>query len=107
KDEKQVASTVDVRRWGGGVFPVEVRGTFEGGSVANEAWDGRARWTRFRYLRPASVRSVEVDPRHVLVLDVTSSNNSWTREPSAGAAALKWSSRWAIWLQSLLESAAF
>lgn len=106
-DTAQVASSVDVRRWGGGIFPVEVRVTFEDGSVVEETWDGRARWTRFSYLRPAAVRTVEVDPRHVLVLDVNSSNNSWTRRPGASAAALKWTAKWAIWLQSLLESVAF
>ena len=106
-EKAQVASSVDIRRWGGGVFPVEVRVTFEDGSVANETWDGLARWTRFQYLHAAAVRTVEVDPRHVLVLDVNSSNNSWTRTPNANAAALKWTSKWAIWLQSLLESVAF
>jgi hypothetical protein len=100
-------STVEVRRWGGGVFPVEVRVTFADGSVAEERWDGRAAWTRFHYRRPAPVRQVEVDPRRVLVLDVNSTNNSWTSRPQADWASLKWASQWVIWLQSLLESGAF
>ncbi len=102
-----VESTVDVRRWGGGIFPVEVRVTFDDGGVAEERWDGRALWTRFRYLKPTAVRTVEVDPRRVLVLDVSSVNNSWTSRPNAGTASLKWTSKWTIWLQSLLEFAAF
>lgn len=100
-------SIVDFRRWGEGIFPIEVRVTFEDGSVANERWDGKSRWTRFRYQRPSPVVTVEVDPRHVLVLDVNSTNNSWTRRPQADAGALKWTAKWMIWLQHLLESAAF
>lgn len=104
---RDVDSIVDVRRWGGGVFPVEIRVTFDDGSVADEKWDGKARWTRFRYRRTAAVRTVEVDPRHVLVLDVNYSNNSWTSRPEASAAALKWSAKWTVWLQTVLEMAAF
>ena len=100
-------STVDVRRWGGGIFPVEVRVTFEDGSVAEERWDGRAPWTRYRYTKPSAVGRVEVDPRHVLVLDVNYTNNSWTKRPNATAAALKWTSKWMVWLQSVMDLAAF
>jgi len=100
-------STVDVRRWGGGVFPVEVRVTFADGSVANETWDGRDRWTRFRYQGRSRVTTVEVDPRRVLVLDVNSTNNSWTSRPQAQAAATKWTAKWMIWLQQVFDLAAF
>jgi hypothetical protein len=100
-------STIDIRRWGEGVFPVDVRVTFADGSVANEKWDGRARWTRLRYLRPSAVAKVEVDPEDVLVLDVNVSNNSWTREPQATAAAAKWTAKWMVWLQGVLELGAF
>ncbi len=103
----QVLSTVDVRRFGGATFPVEVRVTFADGSVVNEEWDGRARWHRYTYLRPSAVRTVEIDPRYVLTLDVNHTNNSWTSRPEGAMGALKWTSKWAIWLQSLLDSAAF
>jgi hypothetical protein len=101
------ASTIDLRRWGEGVFPVDVRVTFEDGSVVGERWDGQARWTRLRYLRPSAVARVEVDPNRVLVLDVNSANNSWTRYPQAVPAAVKWTAKWAIWLQAVLELGAF
>ena len=100
-------SIVDIRRWGEGIFPVEIRVTFADGSVAEEKWDGKDRWKRFRYERPSPVRTVEVDPRHVLVLDVNWTNNSWTSRPNAEAGALKWTAKWMIWLQHLMESAAF
>jgi hypothetical protein len=100
-------STVDIRRWGEGVFPVGLRVTFEDGSVAEEKWDGRARWTRLHYVKPSMVARVEVDPESVLVLDVNSSNNSWTRRPESPLAATKWTAKWTVWLQGVLELAAF
>ena len=102
-----VESIVDVRRWGEGVFPVDVRVSFDDGSVAEERWDGRARWRRFRYSKPARVQKVEVDPDRVLMLDVNSSNNSWVRQSSAPRAAKKWTAKWMIWLQNVMEFAAF
>jgi hypothetical protein len=100
-------STVDLRRWGGAVFPVDVRVNFVDGSQVQERWDGRARWFRFTYRARSPVQQVEVDPQHILVLDVNSSNNSWTRRPESSPAALKWSSKWVIWMQGILELSAF
>lgn len=106
-DSTMFSSQVIVRRWGEGVFPVEVRITFADSSVVTEAWDGRARWQRYTYQRPAKIAIVEVDPERKLVLDVNRSNNSWTRTPAGRIAAAKWTSKWLIWLQSVLEFFAF
>ena len=100
-------STVDIRRWGEARFPVAIRVTFADGSIAGEKWDGQGRWTRFRYSKPARVTRVEVDPNHTLVLDVNYANNSWTSQPNAAAASVKWTSKWIVWLQSVMELAAF
>jgi hypothetical protein len=100
-------SVVDIRRWGEGTFPVDVKVTFEDSSVAQEQWDGKDRRVRFTYATPSRIRTVEVDPRHVLVLDVNSTNNSWTSRPNAEAGARKWTAKWMVWLQHLLESGAF
>jgi hypothetical protein len=45
---------------------------------------------------------VEVDPNHVLMLDVNYTNNSRTLDPRSGDASLKWSLTWMTWLQDLL-----
>jgi hypothetical protein len=103
----RIDSTVVVRRLGDGVFPVDVRVTFDDGAVTTEKWDGRDRWHQFRYRRAAPVRTVEVDPNRVLLLDVNYTNNSWTRRSQAGAAAHKWSVRWLTWLEELLLTYAF
>lgn len=102
-----IDSTVTVRRLEEGVFPVDVRVTFSDGSSVTERWDSTDRWHAFKYRRGALVRSVEVDPDRVLTLDRNYTNNSWTTNPQAGAAARKWSLRWFTWVQNVLLTYAF
>ena len=101
------ASSVYIRRWGGAVFPVEIKITFNNGEEVLETWDGKARWTVFKYHKKASVESVEVDPEHKLALDINYSNNSWLRNSQATIASWKWTSKWMIWLQNWMEMMAF
>jgi len=105
--DKQYQSTVYVRRWGEAISPVDIKITFANGDSALETWDGVERWARFDYRQRAKVSRVEVDPQHKLVLDVNYSNNSWTSKPRAKAAAIKWASKWMIWLQQVMEFFAF
>ena len=93
---------VVVRRIGDGVFPITTRVTFTDGTTATEAWDGRGRWTAFQLTRNSAVRTVEVDPDRVLLLDVNYTNNSWSAEPRAAEASKKWALRWLTWVQELL-----
>jgi len=100
-------TTVVVRRYGEGLFPVDVLVTFEDGETLRERWDGRSRWTLFEYDRPARAVSAEVDPDRVLLLDVDYTNNSYTLDPRADEAARKWSLAWLAWLQDVLLTYAF
>ncbi len=103
----QYDSTVIVRRWGEAIFPVQIEIAFADGETVREQWDGRSRWARFDYTRPAKVETVRVDPEHKLTLDVDFTNNSWTRQPEARFASRKWASKWMIWVQSMLEFFSF
>ncbi len=100
-------TTVVVRRYGEGTFPVDVLVTFENGEQVRERWDGRDRWRLFQYERPARGVSAVVDPDRVLLLDVNITNNSYTLQPKARQAARKWSLQWLVWLQDLLLTYAF
>lgn len=95
-------TVVVVRRFGEGVFPVEVVTTFDDGYSATEQWTGAEPWTAYEYVRAARAASVTVDPRHVLLLDVNRTNNTMTMAPRAREAATAWSLRWLVWLQDLL-----
>ena len=100
--------TVVARRYGDGVFPVKIRVAFDGGTTADVEWDGRARWRAFSFPEDAgAIRTVQIDPERILLLDVNTTNNSWTSRPRAGDAARRWSLRWLTWLQELLLTYAF
>ena len=99
--------SVVIRRWGEATFPVQIRVTFENGDQVLESWDGIDRWIRYSYSRPEEIQTVKVDPSHVLALDINRTNNTWLREAPSALAAAKWSFKWMIWLQSVLEGFAF
>ena len=98
----QFDTTVVVRRYGEGIFPVDVVVEFADGTVQRERWDGVERWTTFGYQRPSRATRAFVDPDRVLLLDVDFTNNSRTLSPRAQQAATKWSLTWLVWLQDAL-----
>ena len=100
-------TVVIVRRYGEGIFPVDVKLVLENHEEIRWRWDGRARWTMFEVERPVRGKFAQVDPDRVLLLDVNSTNNSATLEPQAQRAARKWSLAWLIWLQDHLLTYGF
>jgi hypothetical protein len=95
---------VTVLRKGGVRMPVELLVEFADGRIVRETWDGRDRWTRFKYRGAAKLRRAVVDPDRKLAIDVDPSNNSWLDEDGVSRrAARKWAARWMFWLQNLLE----
>ena len=100
-------TTVVVRRYGDGIFPVDVVTEFDDGSVERENWTGQEQWTIFSYQRTARATRAFVDPERVLLLDTQPTNNSRTLAGSSGEAATKWSLSWMIWLQDLLLTYGF
>jgi hypothetical protein len=98
---------VMVQRLGEAVFPVDVLVTFADGTTAREHWDGRDRWKLYTYDRPARAVSAEVDPDHVLLLDVNFTNNSRTLSPLTDKAARHMAARWLVWAQDLVMTYAF
>jgi hypothetical protein len=100
-------TVVTARRYGDGVFPVDVKVTYQDGQEQTWTWDGRDRWKMFEADRPSRAVSVEVDPRRVLVLDVNRTNNSAAIDPAGPKAARKWSLAWLVWLQDQLLTYGF
>ena len=91
-----------VRRYGEAIMPVDILVSFADGQRVRERWDGRERWTAYRWERPVPAVTAQVDPDRVLLLDVNYTNNSWTLRPEAARAARKWTSVWFVWLQDAL-----
>ena len=98
---------VVVRRFGEGVFPVDVKLVLENNEEIRWKWDGRSRWKAFDVERPVKAAFAQVDPDRILLLDVNYTNNSATLKPRARPAARKWSLAWLIWLQDHLLTYGF
>jgi aminopeptidase N len=98
----QFHTTVVARRYGEATFPVDVVTTFADGSRKTEHWDGVDRRAMYAYDGPARARSVQVDPKRILMLDVNYTNNSRTLQPRGPEAAWKWSLKWMVWLEDTL-----
>jgi hypothetical protein len=104
KDEGPFESEVTLRRLGEVRMPVELLVEFADGRQVRESWDGQYRWTRFRYAGQAKVVRAVADPEHTLAIDIDPANNAWLEDRGkARRAALKWSARFLLWLQNLLE----
>lgn len=100
-------TTVVAQRLGEATFPVDVVTTFRDGEKVTERWDGLARRSTWVYEKASPAVSVEVDPRHVLLLDVSYTNNSRTLAPRGEEASLKWALKWMVWLQDLMVTYGF
>ena len=61
----------------------------------------------FETERVARAVYAQVDPDRVLLLDLNTTNNSYSTQPRAGEAARKWSLAWLIWLQDHLLTYGF
>jgi hypothetical protein len=105
--EKSFRTTVVARRIGEGSFPVSVRVVFDNDEEQRWQWDGRDRWKLFETQRDVAAAYAQVDPDGVLLLDVDTTNNSFTLKPQARRAARKWSLAWLIWLQDHLLTYGF
>jgi hypothetical protein len=97
-------TTVAVHRKGDFIFPVDVAIKFDDGKSLIEHWDGRDRWVRYTYDRPAQLVSAEIDPEHKAPLDLNLFNNSY-RVDEDKRAIRKLSNIWTFvseWLGQLL-----
>ncbi len=76
---------VDVGRVGDLVGPVEVEFVWDDGKTERRKWDGRERWTRWRFEGARRLDAVIVDPDGVWALEVLREDNYWRRQPRRAA----------------------
>lgn len=104
--EKQYRSVVKVRRFGeavlGGDVKLEIKFVFENGSEEIRTWDGKSRWTKFEFIRPAKIKHARVDPHNRFFIDANITNNSMKRKPDT-TAAKRWTNKLHFWIQNLFS----
>lgn len=79
-------------------LPVEVDFRFADGVVFRETWDGRSPFRDYRFLRPAPLSEVRIDPDGRIVLDPDPANNGMLRQPDTGLVR-----DWSAWLGGLFH----
>ncbi len=92
-----------VTRRGETALPVEVLLRFDGGKTYRSAWDGEARWKRFRIRGGPRLLEAIVDPDEKLLLDEDRTNNGKRVVPDPRAAA-RWTARSVFWMQNFLDT---
>jgi hypothetical protein len=95
-------SVATVVRKGDVAMPVEVVLRFAGGKTYRSAWDGEARWKRYRARRGPKLLEAAVDPNEKILLDADRTNNGRRTEPDPRAAS-RWTARSLFWVQNLLD----
>lgn len=78
QEEGNWESEVLIVKEGSISFPVNIEIVFEDGKKIKEFWDGKGSWKKFKYVKPVKVKSVEIDPEGILLLDRNRFNNSMT-----------------------------
>jgi hypothetical protein len=98
-------STVVIERRGEFRHPVMVDLVFEDGERQRRHWDGQSRWVRWVETGPSRLVSAEVDPEHIMALDVNRLNNSRRIDPDP-APSLKILAHIVFWMQNLFAATA-
>ncbi len=95
-------TVVVLRRKGDFLFPVDLEVRFDNGETIREQWDGRDRWMRFEYVKPARVVSAEIDAEHRVWLDCNFFNNSRTARRDTRA-TLKLANLWGFFSECFAQ----
>ena len=96
-----------MRRYGEGIFPVDVRVVFENKEEIRWHWDGRDRWKMFEVEKPVRAAFAEVDPGSRAAARRAIHEQLDDAGAAGGAAARKWSLAWLVWLQDHLLTYGF
>ena len=104
-DEETIYRTeVVIERRGEFKHPVTIELVFNDDERIRHQWDGQGKWTRIVETRPAKLLWAEVDPDHLMVLDVDPLNNSYRLEQDS-TPAMKILVNLSFWFQNFFDFA--
>jgi len=97
---------VKVRRFGeaklGGDVKLKIKIVFEDGTEEIKYWDGKARWTEFRFIKNCKAKYAQIDPENIFLIDSNITNNSLKLKPDQRG-ALRWTNKLLFWVQNFLQ----
>ncbi|HVP36380.1 MAG TPA: M1 family metallopeptidase [Terriglobales bacterium] len=100
--EKLYQTTVELRRNGDIILPVDVLIELENGEKIRQTWDGKEKWFRLKLETKAKIRSAVVDPDNKIVLDLNVNNNGLSVRPHRWP-VFKFFSDYLFWMESLVQ----
>ena len=86
----QYQCTINVRRRGSFVFPVEIAAIFADGDTVLVSWDGKDPYKVVTLIHSAKIKAATVDPQQKIWLDVNWTNNSRTMGEEELASRRHW-----------------
>ncbi len=101
-EEKLYRTEVVIERRGEFKHPVTIELVFDDDERIRHQWDGQDKWTKILEIRPAKLLWAEVDPDHLMVLDVDPLNNSYRLEHDS-TPARKILVNLSFWFQNFFE----
>jgi aminopeptidase N len=102
KKGKLYQTTVELRRNGDIIMPVDVLIELENGEKIRQTWDGKEKWNKLKIDTKAKIKSAIVDPDNKLVLDLNLNNNGLSTKPHRWP-VFKFFSDYLFWMESCIQ----
>jgi hypothetical protein len=102
KKEKLYETTVELRRNGDIIIPVDILIELENGEKIRESWDGKEKWYKLKLNTKAKIKSALVDPENKIVLDLNV-NNKGLSIKSHRWPVFKFFSDYLFWMESFVQ----
>jgi len=102
KKEKLYETTVELRRNGDIIMPVDVLIELENGEKIRQTWDGKEKWYKLKIDTKAKIKSAIVDPENKIVLDLNVNNNGLSNKPHRWP-VFKFFSDYLFWMESFVQ----
>ena len=102
KKGKLYQTTVDLRRNGDIIMPVDILIELENGEKIREIWDGKDKWYKLKLNTKAKIRSAVLDPENKIVLDLNVNNNGLSNKPHRWP-VFKFFSDYLFWMESCIQ----
>ncbi|MCJ7496773.1 MAG: M1 family metallopeptidase [candidate division Zixibacteria bacterium] len=102
KKEKLYETTVELRRNGDIIIPVDIQIELENGEKIRKSWDGEAKWFKLKLETKAKIKSATLGPKYVNILDVNINNNALSTNPYRWP-VFKFFSDYLFWMESAIQ----
>jgi len=95
-------TTVELRRLGEVVLPVEVEIELDDGERIQKNWDGKERWHRIEMRTDSKIKSAVLDPENKMAIEIDVNNNSLMRD-SSDKTMMKLAAECLFWLENWMH----